>query len=123
MKHFKEYEFECQCDYGCGLGLKDMDIRAVEMLDLARSIAKEPIILNRAVSCERHNEDIGGIPNSSHLANPIATGFDIKCRDSNKRFRIVKGLMMAGFKRILVYPTFIHADNDESKPQEILVVR
>lgn len=123
MKHFQDYEFECQCDYECGLDLKDVDQRAVEMLDLARAIAGVAFILNRAVSCERHNEFVGGIPNSSHLAKPKATGFDIKARDSHIRFRIVYGLIKAGFKRILIYPTFIHADDDPNKPQEILVVK
>jgi len=47
---------------------------------------------------------------------------DIQAKTDYYRFKIVYGLMMAGFKRILIYKTFIHADTDTNKSQEIIVI-
>ena len=122
LKNFKPWEFECKC----GCGRSDMDTDNVLMIDKARDYAMVKFSLNSAYRCEKHNasREVGGSPTSSHLA-----GFaeDIKVRSNHHRFRIIGGLIMAGFTRILVYPkskgNFIHADNDPNKPREILVLK
>jgi len=47
---------------------------------------------------------------------------DIQARTSYYRFKIVYGLIKAGFTRILIYKTFVHADTDPNKTQEIIVI-
>jgi len=49
---------------------------------------------------------------------------DVRAETDYYRFRIVYGLIKAGFVRILIYPKsgFIHADTDPDKKHEILVI-
>lgn len=99
------------------MGLADMDERMVQRLDLARSIAKVPFVINSAVRCIDHNETSGGLDDSAHLKGHAV---DISCKDSHKRFLIIEALLRVGFNRIGVYGTFIHVDNDETKPARVL---
>ena len=111
MRHFSASEFRCGC--GCGLNLGDMSQAFVTRLDLARDISKTSYSLNRSISCAAHNEKIGGLDNSAHLTGHAA---DIRVVNSVERYKILEGLIKAGFKRIGVYKTFIHVDDDETKP-------
>lgn len=118
--YFSENEVVCKC---CLKG--DIDFKLRIMLNTAREISGIPYILNSAYRCEKHNKDVGGSPTSSHMGAKIGNlkglAVDIKAINSNQRFKIVYGLIKSGFKRILIYETFIHVDIDESKTQEILV--
>lgn len=118
MMYFKASEFKCKCG-ACKMGLRDMDETFVQRLDLARSIAKTPFTINSAVRCETHNERSGGRKNSAHLSGHAV---DIRCTDSRKRFQIIAALIQVGFNRIGVYNSFIHVDNDETKPTRVVWV-
>jgi hypothetical protein len=88
------------------------------MLNEARKIANVPFVVNRSCSCPSHNESVGGSDTSSHLTG---YAFDIHTGgDSTRRFAILNGLIRAGFRRIGVYKTFIHADNDPTKPAGVV---
>jgi hypothetical protein len=94
---------------------------ALRKLVKARKISGVPYKINSSVRSPAHNKKVGGSLTSSHLMSqkkPCA--FDISCKTLNKRFHILKGLIMAGFKRILIYKTFIHADTDKSKVENII---
>lgn len=116
MMYFKPREFKCGCGV-CGMGLADMDERMIQRLDLARSIAKVPFVITSAIRCLKHNKDVGGIDDSAHLKGHAA---DIECSDSRKRFLIIEALLRVGFNRIMIYDNFIHVDNDETKPAQVM---
>lgn len=89
----------------------------LEKLDFARTIANIPFIITSGYRCEAHNEAVGGKSNSAHTRGRAA---DIKATDSRSRFLIVEALLAAGFTRIGVAKTFIHADDDPTLPQEVM---
>ncbi len=114
MPYFSTKELTCNC--GCGLNA--VDPNALAQLTTARKIADIPFPLNRSISCEVHNASIKGFsPTSSHLNG---TAFDIACDNSRSRMIIIQALMDAGFNRIGVAKTFIHADVDPAKPEYVL---
>jgi uncharacterized protein YcbK (DUF882 family) len=115
--HFEQEEFACEC--GCGFDTLNPQLEY--KLELARVTAKIPFVINSACRCEKHNKAEGGLSNSAHLEGKAV---DIVAIDPHRRYLIVRGLIMAGIKRIIIYPDkgFIHADIDENKPQEILSV-
>jgi zinc D-Ala-D-Ala carboxypeptidase len=117
LKYFKEEEFACRC----GCGLNNFDPVTAQRLDYARGLARVPFRLNSACRCKQHNEDEGGKENSSHLGeDKPATAVDISAPNSYIRFRIIKGLVLAGFQRIgVTYDDFVHADLDPHKDQEV----
>lgn len=111
MRNFTLDEFSCPC-----CGEVQMDYEQIEMLDEARELAGVPFKVNSGYRCKKHNENVGGSPNSSH---PKGYATDIAVRDSESRFKILKALLEVGFTRIGVYKTFIHCDNDPDKPQGV----
>ena len=116
MLYFTNSEFKCRC--GCGMDIKDMDQTLTEKLDLARSIAKVPFNITSAIRCDKHNEAVGGLlVNSSHLKGYAV---DIEATSSRARYKIVYGLIKAGFNRIGIYKTFIHVDNDPLKAEGVM---
>lgn len=113
-KHFKLNEFRCPC---CGKVL--IDEHLVDMLDQAREIAGVPFVITSGYRCRKHNEEIGGKPNSAHLKGQAA---DIAVRDSQNRYAILRALLEVGFMRIGIAKDFIHADIDWSKPHPVIWV-
>ena len=111
FRYFTAGEFACPC-----CGMINVDIDLVKRLDIARHFAGVPFAINSACRCKAHNTAVGGKPNSSHLAGQAA---DIRVGSSHERFLILRGLLKAGFSRIGIYQTFIHADIDPTKPNEI----
>ena len=110
-QYFDESEFLCTC--GCGMTVRT---KLKQMLGAARYASGVPYPITSAARCERHNEEVGGSPTSSHL---YGWAVDIGCADSNTRMNIIFGLIMAGFKRIGVSKlgNFIHVDIDPNKPE------
>lgn len=115
LRFFKPEEFACKC--GCGRGHDDMDAAFLRMLDEARALAGIPFVLSSAFRCARHNKAVGGVASSAHTSGHAA---DIKCTSSHERFRIISALLEAGARRIEAGPTWIHADNDPAKPQDVI---
>jgi zinc D-Ala-D-Ala carboxypeptidase len=112
MKYFIDKEFACKC--GCGRGFEWVHHQLINKLSLARDIAGVPFVLNSAVRCPEHNKAVGGSVNSSHMKGMAV---DIAVNDAGSRFKILHGLIQAGFNRIGVYQDFIHADVDQiTKP-------
>ena len=67
--------------------------------------------------CEKHNKAVGGSETSSHLKG---LAVDIKIHNSTHRFLVLQALIKAGFTRIGIGKTFIHADIDMSKSQNLI---
>jgi len=115
IKHFKKEEFTCKC----GCGLNNINQTLVLMLDDSRGSANMPFKINSACRCESYNKKIGGVKDSAHVKG---LAVDISARDDKFRFIIVSALLAMGFKRVLLYDTFIHVDMDLTKVNPILKI-
>ncbi len=93
----------------------------VEKLDQARGFAKVPFIITSGKRTKEQNEAVGGAPNSAHLRG---LAVDLRCTGSNTRFKMISALILAGFRRIVVYSGdgHVHVDVDESLPSPVFVV-
>ena len=116
MDNFRPFEFECRCSHDCGKGFAQMNPDFLDRLERARLYANSSFTLNSAFRCIKHNQDIGGTEGSAHTKG---LAVDIKTPDSRSRFKIMYGLIKAGFKRIGVYENFIHVDDDLTKPVDV----
>lgn len=112
LNYFTIDEFKCPC---CGKA--DMNKVFLKHLDIARGVAETPFFITSGYRCKKHNEEIGGSPNSSHMKGLAA---DIKATTSTERYKIIKALLNTGFTRIGVGKDFIHVDMDKDKVQEVI---
>jgi len=113
MKHFIKEEFTCD-----GVNCFDkMNPKLLKMLDDAREFADTPFTITSSWRSRFHNMEVGGKPNSAHLRG---TAIDIACMSSHQRMIILHALLDAGFTRIGIAKTFIHADCDIELPQEVM---
>ena len=62
-QHFSRKEFACKC--GCGFSAVDIELLAV--LENVREYFRQPVNINSACRCEKHNEEVGGKLGSFHL--------------------------------------------------------
>ncbi len=116
MKYFKLSEFDCPTEKGTG---KKMSRKLLSMLDNAREHSGTPFIITSGYRTKKHNDSLEkSSKNSSHLKG---LAIDIACDSSVERLKIVKGLIKAGFRRIGIAKTFIHADIDKDKTKCIWV--
>lgn len=115
VKHFKQEEFTCKC----GCGFNNINDELVLLLDIARGLAKVPFSINSACRCDKHNKQIGGVEDSAHTKG---LAVDISTLSDSVRFAVVSALLKVGFKRVLMYSTFVHVDEDLTKPNPILKI-
>lgn len=100
--YFKRDEFKCKC--GCGKVI--LDALFLSQLEKAREIAGVPFVINSGYRCPAHNKAEGST-SKNHTSGRAA---DIKANNGPQRGQILKGLYLAGFRRIGIGPNFIHAD-------------
>ena len=114
MEYFKLEEFDSPDLPGSGAG---MDWTMLQMLDAARRLYGQPMIVNSGFRSVSHNAKVGGKSSSSHL-----TGFaaDISCKTSAERFNMILAFMRVGFTRVGVGSSFIHVDVDDSKAPQVI---
>ena len=112
-KYFSKSEFKC----GGKICYHKMNTGWIDMLDVARELAGVPFIITSSFRDTETNLKAGGKPNSAHLRG---NAVDIACESSQDRILIIDALIMAGFNRIGVAKTFIHADIDELLPQDVM---
>ncbi len=113
MKYFTLDEFDSPDHKGSGV---NMDSNFLELLDNAREIAGIQFKINSGYRTKERNEEVGGVQNSSHL---IGVAADIAVRSGNERYIILNALIKAGFKRLGIAKSFIHADTDSSKNNSV----
>jgi hypothetical protein len=113
MLHFESYEFDSPDLQNSGI---NMDHSFLQMLDDARGIAGLPFKITSGYRTKERNKLVGGVRNSSHL---VGRACDISVQNGNERYIILNALIKAGFRRLGVAKTFIHCDNDESKPNSV----
>lgn len=120
--YFKQEEFACKC--GCGLNA--IDPKLVHMLNLTREHAGAPpgipFVIDSACRCTQHNRDEGGVDDSAHTVRDdgLCHAVDVRAYSSATRFKIITSAMLHGFNRIGIGKTFIHLDNDASKPRNVV---
>lgn len=113
MLHFEIQEFNSPDLENSGI---NMDAAFLQMLDDARGISGIPFNITSGYRTKNRNKLVGGVANSSHLVGKAA---DISVQSGNERYIIINALIKAGFRRLGVAKTFIHCDNDESKPNSV----
>ena len=97
--------------------INDMDENFLHRLDVARFHSGVPYIVNSAFRTVEHEKSKGRSGDSSHTKG---VAVDLKATNARTKFKIITGLIKAGFTRIFVYDTFIHVDLDYDKDQEVL---
>lgn len=112
-KYFKEREFEL-CTPSCSL--QDMKQSAMSKLDTAREIAGIPFVLSSAYRSSDHDRDRGRSGTGAHT---LGRAIDIRCNTDRNRFLLISSLLKAGFTRIGIAKTFIHADDSPGHTQDI----
>lgn len=89
----------------------------VKMLDKAREIAGVPFKITSGKRTKAQNTNAGGVEDSAHL---LGLAVDIASPTSDVRFKIFNALVAVGFTRLGIGETFIHADIDKDKAQNII---
>lgn len=111
-KYFKRSELECKC--GCG---ETISSELLVRLVIARRKSDTPFVINSGSRCRKHNQAIGSKGSSSHIKG---LAVDIAVVGSVQRFEILDSLLTAGFTRLGVASSFIHADIDTTKPPHVM---
>lgn len=114
IKYFPAYEFQCD-----GVPCFDkMNIQFLEKLSIAREHAMTPFKITSSWRSKEYNDSLpNSSPNSAHLRG---VAVDIACNNSPTRIAIIDALLTAGFTRIGVSKNFIHVDDDETLPQDVM---
>jgi zinc D-Ala-D-Ala carboxypeptidase len=110
--HFDNLEFACSC-----CSEVEMSEGFLNRLEAARVIADTPFKITSGYRCAINNRRVGGVSTSAHLVGKAA---DISANGSIERFSIIRALLYAGFVRIGIGKSYIHVDNDESKPAGVM---
>lgn len=107
--HFPESEF-ARCTPPCKSS--DMSQELLDRLEYARALCGHPIRLTSAFRSFDYEQEKGRTGSSSHCKG---LAVDIACAGEELRFQMVQSLLRAGFTRIGIAKTYIHADIDKSK--------
>ena len=113
-RHFVESEFR-RCTPACSL--QDMRQSTMDRLDAARDFAGIPFVLTSAYRSSAWDKEKGRTGAGAHTRGRAV---DIKCTSNANRMKVVTALLAAGFPRIGIADTFVHADDDESLTREII---
>lgn len=108
-RYFNEEEFK-KAVPACSI--ENMDIAFMNKLDSARHLANKPFVILSAYRNEGWEKLMGRSGTSSHTKG---VAVDIRCNNSPDRLKIVDALLKVGFRRIGIYESFIHVDNDQDK--------
>lgn len=113
-KYFSEAEMQ-RCTPPCSL--QDMSQRTMTKADKLRELCGFPLICICAYRSREWDLAKGRSGNGAH---PHRHGLDFRCTDSAKRFAIITNAPKAGFPRIGISKNYIHVDDDETLPQNVM---
>jgi uncharacterized protein YcbK (DUF882 family) len=71
----------------------------------------EPLIVNDACRCAKHNFQVGGVPDSAHTKGLAS---DIHITNDAMKERLIKTALEHGVMGVGRYKTFVHLDIDNS---------
>ena len=111
-KNFNKSEFDCSCN--CEMPKKVLDNVKIlaEQLQAIRTISEQPIKINSAYRCAKHNKAIGGVKNSQHVLGKAAD-IVIKDHTAEETFYLISELINDGDMLqggLGSYNTFTHYD-------------
>lgn len=112
-RFFEPYEFE-QASPPCKI--TDMDPDFMKRLDDARALSSYAFHINSAYRSTVYEYMRGRSGTSSHCKGKAV---DLSCLTSRCRLQMLIALLAVGFRRIGIYPTFIHVDSDSDKEPSI----
>lgn len=112
-KFFKPEEFK-KCIPACSIDQMDEDF--MQKLDDARTLCSYAFVLNSAYRSPEYERAHGRTGTSSHTKG---LAVDISCLTSRCRAQMLLALFSVGFRRIGIYPTFLHVDSDIDKPVSV----
>lgn len=110
MKYFTYAEFDSEGVPGSG---RNMQKAFLTLLDKARDIADIPFRINSGYRTPEHNAEVGGVSDSAHTRGYAA---DIAYHSLENRDSMLSALYAVGFRRFGIAQSYIHVDNDPSKP-------
>ena len=113
-KYFSPAEFR-RCTPSCTI--EQMDPAFLDQLDRFREFVGIPLALSCAYRSRRWELSRGRTGSSAHTKGKAV---DIVCNASATRWKIVSAAIAFGFRRIGIGKTFIHLDNDDSLPQQVM---
>ena len=114
IRYFKPQEFASPDDPNSGTM---MNLDFVSKLDSLRDAVKEPLKINSGYRTQAHNATVGGVDSSAHSSGHAA---DISTTSSALRHKVLEAAFRMGFVRIGIGQTFVHLDDDLTKPQEVV---
>ena len=95
-----------------------LDDGLCQMLSIARGKANVPFIITCGLRTPEQNAALSeSVSDSAHLTGHAV---DLACGDSPTRYAMLSGLLAAGFTRIGIYSAHLHADNDATKPPNVI---
>jgi len=94
-----------------------MQQSTMSKLDTAREIAAIPFVINCAFRSSEWDKKKGRSGTGAHT---LGYAVDIRCNSDRNRFLIVDALIKAGFARIGIAKTYIHADSSPSHSQQVI---
>lgn len=97
--------------------LSDLNPVLVENIILAQKFAGFQFTITSGFRSQSYERSKGRKGSSSHCKG---LAVDISTIDSHTRFKVLGALILAGFPRLGVGKTFIHADIDETKAHPIV---
>lgn len=117
-KNFDRKEFACKC----GCGLDNISQALIDTVQAIRDAAATPVIVNCGCRCKKHNAEVGGVANSSHMEG-LAADIYISGWTDNRLGDFIKKLHSAGKLPFLRYcykiggktNTALHVDVDGGK--------
>lgn len=97
-----------------------MDKTFIRMLTKVQRKTGYPIFewINSGARSAYWNSKVGGVASSAHKM-PACKAADIKTTSKEIRDKLIKAAVEVGFKRIGIGSTFVHLDNDQTKPQRV----
>jgi uncharacterized protein YcbK (DUF882 family) len=109
-KNFSRHEFACKDN----CGFDNIDPKVVAMCQTIRDALMEPIKINSACRCEKHNAKVGGVKGSYHTLGKAA---DLSSKAGSAHlFAVIQQLFAAGELKYLQYckryvnKNFVHID-------------
>ena len=110
--NFSYVEFDCKCgDSKCVNTLISVDLAGC--LDKLRDKVGQPLTLNCAYRCPRHNRVVGGAWHSQH---PLGTAADVRLPHNMTVEKLAEAAEAAGFQGIGTYNSFVHVDTRITGP-------
>lgn len=110
--YFTDKELACPC-----CGVSKMSKEFVNKLDKVREKIGQPMMVNSGYRCAKHNQQIGGVNNSPHVAG---VAVDIKIKDNHYAREILDSAVELGFIGIELCDKHIHLDDMQRKSGKVV---